>query len=201
MFLHVQILLCETPLKSDSNQEDRSFSDSSLFSHWGQDLNSESRRVALKMFQYYGYNGYLSERLPMDRAIPDYRPEGCKNMSYASNLPQVSIVFIFVNEALSVILRSVHSAMNKTPGHLLKEIILVDDNSSSACSERRDRSAIGSGLSHRLFANWMISGSRGPSTGSRRIMQFLLRLPAATELSLQNQTGSQQCHQNHETFV
>ncbi|XP_047666340.1 polypeptide N-acetylgalactosaminyltransferase 18 [Tachysurus fulvidraco] len=124
---HIQ----ETPLKSDSNQEDRSFSDSSLFSHWGQDLNSESRRVALKMFQYYGYNGYLSERLPMDRAIPDYRPEGCKNMSYASNLPQVSIVFIFVNEALSVILRSVHSAMNKTPGHLLKEIILVDDNSSS----------------------------------------------------------------------
>ncbi|MCI4383232.1 hypothetical protein PGIGA_G00023910 [Pangasianodon gigas] len=121
----------ETPLKSDSNQEDRSFSDSSLFSHWGQDLNSESRRVALKMFQYYGYNGYLSDRLPMDRAIPDYRPEGCKNMSYPSNLPQVSIVFIFVNEALSVILRSIHSAMNKTPGHLLKEIILVDDNSSS----------------------------------------------------------------------
>ncbi|TTD32924.1 Polypeptide N-acetylgalactosaminyltransferase 18 [Bagarius yarrelli] len=121
----------ETPLKSDSNQEDRSFSDSSLFRHWGQDLNSESRRVALKMFQYYGYNGYLSERLAMDRAIPDYRPEGCKNMTYSSNLPQVSIVFIFVNEALSVILRSVHSAINKTPSHLLKEIILVDDNSSS----------------------------------------------------------------------
>ncbi|KAG7327207.1 hypothetical protein KOW79_008813 [Hemibagrus wyckioides] len=124
---HIQ----ETPLKSDSNQEDRSFADSSLFSHWGQDLNSESRRVALKMFQYYGYNGYLSERLPMDRAIPDYRPEGCKNMSYPTNLPQVSIVFIFVNEALSVILRSIHSAINKTPGHLLKEIVLVDDNSSS----------------------------------------------------------------------
>uniref|UniRef100_A0A671PF06 Polypeptide N-acetylgalactosaminyltransferase n=1 Tax=Sinocyclocheilus anshuiensis TaxID=1608454 RepID=A0A671PF06_9TELE len=87
------------------------------------------RRVALKMFQYYGYNGYLSDRLSMDRPIPDYRPEGCKSMSYPSNLPQVSIVFIFVNEALSVILRSIHSAMNRTPRHLLKEIILVDDNS------------------------------------------------------------------------
>lgn len=52
-------------------------------------------------------------------------------MTYPSTLPQVSVVFIFVNEALSVILRSVHSAMNKTPSHLLKEIILVDDNSSS----------------------------------------------------------------------
>ncbi|XP_076879749.1 polypeptide N-acetylgalactosaminyltransferase 18 isoform X2 [Brachyhypopomus gauderio] len=83
------------------------------------------------MFQYYGYNGYLSDRLPMGRAIPDYRPEGCKNISYPSSLPQVSVVFIFVNEALSVLLRSVHSAMQRTPGHLLKEIILVDDNSSS----------------------------------------------------------------------
>lgn len=34
-----------------------------------------------------------------------------------------------MNEALSVILRSVHSAVNHTPTHLLKEIILVDDNS------------------------------------------------------------------------
>ena len=41
----------------------------------------------------------------------------------------ISIIFIFVNEALSVILRSVHSAVNHTPTHLLKEIILVDDNS------------------------------------------------------------------------
>ncbi|ROL41194.1 Polypeptide N-acetylgalactosaminyltransferase 18 [Anabarilius grahami] len=125
------LTLTESPLKGDDNQEDRSFADSSLFNHWGQDLGPESRRVALKMFQYYGYNGYLSDRLSMDRPIPDYRPDGCKNMSYPSNLPQVSIVFIFVNEALSVILRSIHSAMNRTPHHLLKEIILVDDNSNN----------------------------------------------------------------------
>jgi glycosyltransferase involved in cell wall biosynthesis len=52
-------------------------------------------------------------------------------MSHHADLPQVSIVFIFVNEASSVILRSVHSAMNRTPSHLLKEIILVDDNSNN----------------------------------------------------------------------
>ncbi|KAA0723770.1 Polypeptide N-acetylgalactosaminyltransferase 18 [Triplophysa tibetana] len=120
-----------TTMKGDDNQADRSFSDSSLFNHWGQDLGPENRRVALKMFQYYGYNGYLSDRLAMDRPIPDYRPDGCKNITYSSNLPQVSIVFIFVNEALSVILRSIRSAMNRTPSHLLKEIILVDDNSNS----------------------------------------------------------------------
>lgn len=52
-------------------------------------------------------------------------------MTYAEDLPQISVVFIFVNEALSVILRSVHSVVNHTPAHLLKEIILVDDNSDS----------------------------------------------------------------------
>lgn len=53
----------------------------------------------------------------------------CKKAFYPRDLPQISIIFIFVNEALSVILRSVHSAVNHTPAHLLKEIILVDDNS------------------------------------------------------------------------
>lgn len=56
----------------------------------------------------------------------------CRNITYPLNLPQVSIVFIFVNEALSVILRSIHSAINRTPSHLLKEIILVDDNSNNS---------------------------------------------------------------------
>lgn len=55
----------------------------------------------------------------------------CKQLSYPEDLPQISVVFIFVNEALSVILRSVHSVVNHTPAHLLKEIILVDDNSDS----------------------------------------------------------------------
>lgn len=52
-------------------------------------------------------------------------------LTYPEDLPQISVVFIFVNEALSVILRSVHSVVNHTPAHLLKEIILVDDNSDS----------------------------------------------------------------------
>ncbi|KAF3829982.1 hypothetical protein GH733_001407 [Mirounga leonina] len=56
---------------------------------------------------------------------------GCRNLSFPESLPEVSIVFIFVNEALSVLLRSIHSAIERTPPHLLKEIILVDDNSSN----------------------------------------------------------------------
>ncbi|KAK2498155.1 hypothetical protein MC885_003514 [Smutsia gigantea] len=120
----------EAPAKPEE-AEAEPFTDSSLFAHWGQELSPEGRRAALKQFQYYGYNAYLSDRLPLDRPLPDLRPSGCRNLSFPDSLPEVSIVFIFVNEALSVLLRSIHSAIERTPPHLLKEIILVDDNSST----------------------------------------------------------------------
>ncbi|XP_036132860.1 polypeptide N-acetylgalactosaminyltransferase 9 [Molossus molossus] len=80
-------------------------------------------------YEDYGYNAQLSDRISLDRTIPDYRPKKCRLMTYADDLPQISVVFIFVNEALSVILRSVHSVVNHTPSQVLKEVILVDDNS------------------------------------------------------------------------
>ncbi|XP_068595317.1 polypeptide N-acetylgalactosaminyltransferase 18a [Brachionichthys hirsutus] len=125
----------ETPQRDGEDAASSSDSESdpapSLFNHWGHDLGPESRRVALKKFRYYGYNGYLSDRISLTRPIPDLRPDGCRNISYSSDLPQLSIIFIFVNEALSVLLRSIHTAIQRTPSHLLKEIILVDDHSSS----------------------------------------------------------------------
>ncbi|XP_067902801.1 polypeptide N-acetylgalactosaminyltransferase 18 [Heterodontus francisci] len=123
--------LQEIPQKLEENMAADVFTDSSIFTHWGHELSSESRQDALKKFQYYGYNSYLSDRLPLDRLIPDLRPDGCRNISYPENLPQVSVVFIFVNEAPSVVLRSIHSVISKTPAHLLKEIVLVDDHSNN----------------------------------------------------------------------
>ncbi|TSS60376.1 Polypeptide N-acetylgalactosaminyltransferase 18 [Bagarius yarrelli] len=107
--------------KDRDNAADLSLSDSPLFSRWGRDLGPESRRVALRRFQYYGYNAYLSDRLSLDRDIPDLRPDGCRNISYHASLPQVSVVFIFVDEALSVILRSVHSSLRIPGGCLIKK--------------------------------------------------------------------------------
>ncbi|OXB78897.1 UNVERIFIED_CONTAM: hypothetical protein H355_011302 [Colinus virginianus] len=95
-------------------------------------LSPEEEEKAKGPHEKYGYNSYLSEKISLDRSIPDYRPTKCKELKYGKDLPQISIIFIFVNEALSVILRSVHSAVNHTPAHLLKEIILVDDNSDEA---------------------------------------------------------------------
>ncbi|XP_051963347.1 polypeptide N-acetylgalactosaminyltransferase 17-like [Xyrauchen texanus] len=92
-------------------------------------LTPVEEKEAKYLREKYGYNAFLSNKISLDRSIPDYRPSRCKKAYYPHDLPQISIIFIFVNEALSVILRSVHSAVNHTPAHLLKEIILVDDNS------------------------------------------------------------------------
>ena len=50
-------------------------------------------------------------------------------MTYFSSLPSTSVIVIFHNEWLSILLRTIHSIYNRTPHELLHEIILVNDAS------------------------------------------------------------------------
>lgn len=107
------------------------FPHSGLFENWGSDLSEEEQKQAEDLYMRYGYNVFLSDRLPLDRTLPDTREKGCVYKAYPKDLPNVSVVLIYLNEALSVIKRAVRSIVNRTPPHLLKEIILVDDHSSN----------------------------------------------------------------------
>ena len=49
------------------------FPHSPLFKDWGKNLSEEEQREAEDLFQKYGYNVFLSDRLPLDRALPDTR--------------------------------------------------------------------------------------------------------------------------------
>ncbi|XP_068936537.1 polypeptide N-acetylgalactosaminyltransferase 5 [Petaurus breviceps papuanus] len=73
------------------------------------------------------FNVYLSDLIPLDRAIDDTRPTGCVDQLVHNNLPTTSVIMCFVDEVWSTLLRSVHSVLNRSPPHLIKEILLVDD--------------------------------------------------------------------------
>ncbi|XP_050955906.1 probable polypeptide N-acetylgalactosaminyltransferase 8 [Labeo rohita] len=102
-----------------------------LFKSWGAELTEEEQMEAERQYQEFGYNVFLSNRLPLNRTIPDTRDIRCAAKIYPKDLPTISVVLIYLNEALSVIKRAICSIINKTPAHLLKEIILVDDLSSN----------------------------------------------------------------------
>lgn len=79
---------------------------------------------------YYGFNITRSEEVAFDRDIPDKRPQQCKDAAFNySALPTVSVVTPVHNEALSTLVRHVFAILLRTPNQLLKDIILVDDNS------------------------------------------------------------------------
>ncbi|XP_062051443.1 probable polypeptide N-acetylgalactosaminyltransferase 8 [Lepus europaeus] len=107
------------------------FPDSPLFRQWGEGLSKAQQLKAQDLFEKFGYNVYLSNQLPHNRSLPDTRDSRCLQKTYPSPLPSLSVVLIFVNEALSIIQRAITSIINRTPSRLLKEIILVDDFSSN----------------------------------------------------------------------
>lgn len=53
----------------------------------------------------------------------------CRKKRYLQELPTVSVIVIFYNEHWSTLLRTVYSVLNRSPSHLLKEIVLVNDHS------------------------------------------------------------------------
>ncbi|XP_016120810.1 probable polypeptide N-acetylgalactosaminyltransferase 8 [Sinocyclocheilus grahami] len=105
------------------------FPNSYLFKQWTVELSEDDQRKAEDLFQKYGYNAFLSDQLPLDRELLDTRDHRCISREYPHNLPTLSVVLIYLDEALSVIQRAICSIINRTPAHLLKEIILVDDHS------------------------------------------------------------------------
>lgn len=75
----------------------------------------------------YGMNAACSDEISLDRTVLDTRLDECKHWDYPINLPSTSVIIVFHNEAWSVLLRTVHSVINRSPKEILKEVLLVDD--------------------------------------------------------------------------
>ncbi|KAL8274921.1 hypothetical protein Esti_001121 [Eimeria stiedai] len=108
-------------------------------------------------FTGYCFNTALSDSLSLDREVPSFDSAACAKRREAFNKtypfeaaaaaaaaaaapaadgdeedvldPRASVVIVFHNESLSVLLRSVHSVLNRTSPLLLREVVLVNDYS------------------------------------------------------------------------
>lgn len=75
-----------------------------------------------------GCNEALGNLISLHRSLPDVRHPACAKRLYLASLPSVSVVIPFYDEALSTLLRTVHSVLARSPPQLIKEVILVNDN-------------------------------------------------------------------------
>ncbi|CAL8141125.1 unnamed protein product [Orchesella dallaii] len=83
-----------------------------------------------KLFQINRFNLMASDRIPLNRSLPDVRRKECKGRTYqVTQLPTTSVIIVFHNEAWSTLMRTVYSVINRSPRSVLTEIILVDDAS------------------------------------------------------------------------
>lgn len=72
-------------------------------------------------------NKYLSDRTPLNRDTADERHATCRVRHYQRQLPAASVVLVFYNEALSVVLRTAFTVLKESDPRLIHEILLYDD--------------------------------------------------------------------------
>lgn len=113
----------------NNNIEDPDKGLSKSSSELGMIFNERDQELRDLGYQKHAFNMLISNRLGYHRDVPDTRNAECRGKSYPTDLPTASVVICFYNEAFSALLRTVHSVVDRTPAHLLHEIILVDDSS------------------------------------------------------------------------
>ena len=98
----------------------------------------DSRIMGLTSFVATGSRSIERYQTPEIQGMPERERERerdglitspcrCVDRRYSPDLPTASVVIIFHNEAYTVLLRTITSVINRSPAHLLQEIILVDD--------------------------------------------------------------------------
>uniref|UniRef100_A0A2C9JJC3 Polypeptide N-acetylgalactosaminyltransferase n=1 Tax=Biomphalaria glabrata TaxID=6526 RepID=A0A2C9JJC3_BIOGL len=92
-------------------------------------VSLEEKDEADRQTREYGFNMVASDKVAMNRTLPDTRMEECKYWHYPEDLPTASVILVFFNEGWSTLIRTVHSVINTSPPKLLKEVVLIDDGS------------------------------------------------------------------------
>ncbi|VDK88286.1 unnamed protein product [Litomosoides sigmodontis] len=93
-------------------------------------IDPSQQEERIRKFKENEFDVMASNLISINRALPDYRSSKCREAARkydVTTLPTVSIIIVFHNEAWSTLLRTIHSVVNRSPLHLIKEVILIDD--------------------------------------------------------------------------
>jgi len=90
-------------------------------------LSGHEATQAEAVIKKEAFNLVVSDKISYTREVPDTRDSRCKAVYYDKELPSTSVIIIFTNEAWSPLIRTIWSVLNRSPDHLIHEIILVDD--------------------------------------------------------------------------
>ncbi|KAE9555502.1 hypothetical protein FO519_001270 [Halicephalobus sp. NKZ332] len=92
-------------------------------------LNIKEELESEKTFGINQFNLWISDKIALNRSLPDIRKLACQNKTYPvpESLPTTSVIIVYHNEAFSTLMRTIISVIDRSPRAVLKEIILVDD--------------------------------------------------------------------------
>ncbi|XP_033156613.1 putative polypeptide N-acetylgalactosaminyltransferase 9 isoform X2 [Drosophila mauritiana] len=94
------------------------------------EMSDEMKKAVDDGWTKNAFNQYVSDLISVHRTLPDPRDAWCKDEArYLTDLPKTDVIICFHNEAWTVLLRTVHSVLDRSPEHLIGKIILVDDYS------------------------------------------------------------------------
>ena len=116
-------------LKTSNKAENDSMNDDVLWNDIGAAHNAQDLKIREEGYKLYAFNTLVSSRLGLDREIKDTRHKTCRNNSYSSTLPTASVIICFYREDFTVLMRTIHSVVNRSPNQVLKEIIVINDQS------------------------------------------------------------------------
>ncbi|KAF1744242.1 hypothetical protein MXB_3445 [Myxobolus squamalis] len=91
--------------------------------------NPEEKKLVDESYKLYGFNQHVSDKISLTRTLKDFRHPQCSQVKYNILATSVSVIIVFYDEGWSTLIRTVMSVINRSPNHLLYEIILVDDHS------------------------------------------------------------------------
>lgn len=135
----------------------------------GSVIGTIDQYVKTEGFNLFSFNLLASNRIGLTRPLPDTRHKKChitnsETQNLATNSTNfetstythtstskkinllASIIICYYNEAPSALLRTIHTVIERSPNHLLREIIVVDDFSHDEYSRDKMKSLIRSDL-------------------------------------------------------